>query len=76
MGHKPSNIFQSDRPESGGADHDQEREHSGMLEREKQKFAEASRKKSAGQGRRGRSAKSPGSAAEEARGHGKESEDR
>src|SRR5438132_359638 len=39
MGTKPSNNFQSDRPESGGADHDGERENSGLLEREKQKFA-------------------------------------
>ncbi len=39
MGVKPSNNFQSDRPESGGADRDMEREKSGLLEREKQKFA-------------------------------------
>lgn len=39
MGVKPSNHFQSDRPESGGADRDGERENSGLLEREKQKFA-------------------------------------
>lgn len=39
MGTKPSNNFQSDRPESGGADRDGEREKSGLLEREKQKFA-------------------------------------
>ena len=41
MGTKPSNNFQSDRPESGGADRDSERENSGLLEREKQKFASA-----------------------------------
>jgi hypothetical protein len=39
MGGKPSNNFQSDRPESGGADRSEERENSGLLEREKQKFA-------------------------------------
>ncbi len=40
MGGKPSNNFQSDRPESGGADRDMERESSGILEQEKEKFAE------------------------------------
>lgn len=40
MGGKPSNNMQSDRPESGGADRDMERENSGLLEREKEKFAE------------------------------------
>ena len=40
MGSKPSNNFQSDRPESGGADRSDERENSGLLERAKQKFAE------------------------------------
>lgn len=50
MGHKPSNIFQMDRPESGGADRKEEREASGILGREKQEFAEAqSRKKSGDQ---------------------------
>jgi hypothetical protein len=39
MGIKPSNNFQSDRPESGGADRDMEREKSGLLDLEKQKFA-------------------------------------
>jgi hypothetical protein len=41
MGNKPSNIFQMDRPESGGADRDQEREASGLLDQAKQEFAEA-----------------------------------
>lgn len=41
MGNKPSNIFQMDRPESGGADRKDERESSGLLDREKQEFAEA-----------------------------------
>lgn len=39
MGTKPSNNFQSDRPESGGADRRDERENSGLLGREKEKFA-------------------------------------
>jgi hypothetical protein len=39
MGHKPSNNFQSDRPESGGADRKNEHENSGLLERDKEKFA-------------------------------------
>jgi hypothetical protein len=48
MGSKPSNIFQMDRPESGGADRKEEREASGLLDREKQKFAEAQMRKKAG----------------------------
>jgi hypothetical protein len=39
MGGKASNNMQSDRPESGGADKDMQRENSGLPEREKQKFA-------------------------------------
>jgi len=39
MGTKPSNNFQSDRPESGGADRNGERENNGLLDREKEKFA-------------------------------------
>jgi hypothetical protein len=35
MGQKPSNNFQSDRPESGGADHNSQRENSGLLEKAK-----------------------------------------
>lgn len=40
MGMKPSNNFQSDRPESGGADKDNQRENSGLLERDKARFAQ------------------------------------
>jgi len=40
MGNKPSNIFQMDRPESGGADRDEVRETSGFLDRAKEKFAQ------------------------------------
>ena len=39
MGNKPSNNYQSNRPESGGADRKDEREKSGLQEREKQRFA-------------------------------------
>jgi hypothetical protein len=39
MGSKPSNAFQMNRPESGGADRDESREKSGLLEREKEEFA-------------------------------------
>ena len=39
MGTKPSNNYQSDRPESGGADRDGERENSGLLDRDKEKYA-------------------------------------
>ena len=48
MGHKPSNIFQMDRPESGGANHNEEREASGLLDRAKQEFAEAQSQKKSG----------------------------
>ena len=39
MGSKASNFFQSDRPESGGADKDMLREKSGLPDRDKEKFA-------------------------------------
>jgi hypothetical protein len=39
MGTKPSNNFQSDRPESGGADRDSARENSGLLDKNKEQFA-------------------------------------
>ena len=39
MGGKASNNFQSDRPESGGADKDMQREKSGLLDRAKETFA-------------------------------------
>jgi hypothetical protein len=39
VGTKPSSNFQRDRPESGGADHHSERENSGLLERNKQKYS-------------------------------------
>jgi hypothetical protein len=48
MGTKPSNNFQSDRPESGGANHDEARENSGLLERAKQQFAQDEKAKHRG----------------------------
>ena len=48
MGSKPSNLLPMDRPESGGADRKEEREASGLLDREKQKFAEAQTRKKTG----------------------------
>jgi len=40
MGGKDPRANESNRPESGGADRDMMREKSGLLERDKQKFAE------------------------------------
>jgi hypothetical protein len=39
MGSKASNFFQSDRPESGGADKDMLREKYGLIDRDKVRFA-------------------------------------
>ena len=47
MGAKPSSNLQSDRPESGGADKDMQREKSGLLERDKATFAEEEQAKRA-----------------------------
>ena len=46
MGSKPSKNFQSDRPESGGADRDENLEKSGLLERDKQQVARSNKEKS------------------------------
>jgi hypothetical protein len=40
MGAKNHKNFQSDRPESGGADRDMAREKSGIVERDKEQFAQ------------------------------------
>jgi len=45
MGGKASNHMQSNRPESGGADKDNQMEKSGILEREKNAFAAEQQKK-------------------------------
>jgi hypothetical protein len=47
MGSKASNNFQSDRPESGGADKDMLREKSGLPDRDKERFAEEQAKRRA-----------------------------
>jgi hypothetical protein len=47
MGGKASNFMQSDRPESGGADKDMLREKSGLLDRDKEKFAREEQEKRA-----------------------------
>ena len=47
MGSKPSHAMQSNRPESGGADRDMLREKSGLLERDKEKFAQEEQEKRA-----------------------------
>ena len=41
MGSKPSHAMQSNRPESGGADPDEQREKSGLLDRDKQQLAKS-----------------------------------
>jgi hypothetical protein len=45
MGAKASNNFQSDRPESGGADKDMLREKSGLPDRDKERFAQEQAKR-------------------------------
>lgn len=45
MGIRASNHFQSDRPESGGTDHNAEHETSGLLARDKQRLAADDAKK-------------------------------
>lgn len=47
MGSKASNFFQSDRPESGGANKDEAREKSGLLDRDQQKVAQSDAEKQA-----------------------------
>ena len=45
MGRKVSNNLQENRPESGGAELQDAREQSGLLEREKREFAESQKAK-------------------------------
>jgi hypothetical protein len=45
MGSKPSHAMQSNRPESGGADHNDQQEKSGLLDREKQELAKSEESK-------------------------------
>jgi hypothetical protein len=51
MGGKASNNLQSDRPESGGADKDMQREKSGLLDRDKERFAVEEHEKRANEAR-------------------------
>lgn len=46
MGSKPPKNFQSDRPESGGANRDENLEKSGLLERDKQQVAKSDKERS------------------------------
>ena len=48
MGSKPSHAQPSNRPESGGADLDDKREKSGVLDHDKQRFAESEAAKKTG----------------------------
>jgi hypothetical protein len=45
MGSKSSHAMQSNRPESGGADHNDQQEKSGLLDREKQELAKSEESK-------------------------------
>jgi hypothetical protein len=45
MGSKPPHAIPSNRPESGGADRDDQQEKSGLLEREKQELAKSDESK-------------------------------
>lgn len=46
MGSKPPKNLQSDRPESGGANREENLEKSGLLERDKQQVAKSNKEKS------------------------------
>ena len=48
MGSKPSHAQPSNRPESGGADRDELREKSGLLDRDKEQFAKSEAAKKTG----------------------------
>ena len=48
MGSKPSHAQPSNRPESGGTDPDEQREKSGLLDRDKERFAESEASKKTG----------------------------
>ena len=62
MGHKPSNFFQMDRPESGGANRKGEREAPELLDRAKEEFAQTEAKKGARRPTKGAASKSAGDA--------------
>lgn len=48
MGSKPSHAQPSNRPESGGADRDELREKSGLLDRDKEQFSKSEAAKKTG----------------------------
>jgi hypothetical protein len=70
MGGKPSMANPSNRPETGGADKDDLKEKSGLLERAKQEFAAADQKKRQNQNEKGDHTPSDGSAAGAPQPHG------
>ena len=70
MGGKPSNQIPSNRPESGGADRDNAKETSGLLERSKQEFAAGEQKKRENRNEKGDHTASDGTAADAPQPHG------
>ena len=70
MGGKPDQAIPSNRPESGGADKDDLKESSGLLERSKQEFAAADQKKRQMQNEKGDHTASDGTAADAPQPHG------
>jgi hypothetical protein len=70
MSGKPSHVYQSNRPESGGADKDDLKENSGLLEKSKQQFAAAEQKKRENQNEKGDHTPSTGTAAGAPQPHG------
>ena len=70
MGGKPSNAIPSNRPESGGADKDNAKENSGLLDRAKQEFAAAEQKKRENRNEKGDHTASDGTAADAPQPHG------
>lgn len=70
MGGKPQHAIPSNRPESGGADRDDLKEKSGLLERSKQEFAAADQKKRQDGNEAGDHTASDGTAADAPQPHG------
>ena len=70
MGGKPQHAIPSNRPESGGADKDEVKESSGLLERSKQEFAAAEQQKRENRSEKGDRAASDGTAADAPQPHG------
>lgn len=70
MGGKPQHAIPSNRPESGGADKDEVKESSGLLERSKQEYAAAEQKKRENRNEKGDHTASDGTAADAPQPHG------